>query len=363
MSLKTGAKRGTVVLISTILITSMALSGLSGALVTTPDTHSSVTDSSTDAANNAGVSIEQTHGASNGNGSTFTRYPGIRADTSLTFDNGTKYHFRVTNEDTGESMTVAINESVEIPAFQPISFFGLYNIDGSPSDHPSISSLGSLSTTLFSGSLSADPGPTNFSVALLNASTGDVIARTETKPALIAYSGVVTQNSTTGTIRLSAPKDVLAGNVSVEVELYREGGRFEAPRHSVEMEYEPATDEYVGLINASAFAGGTYDWTLYLRIDGWEAKAVLSAFLPEHNVTIGPPPIADEYGTPTDTDDDGVLEDVNGDGEFGIVDVQVLFVHRDSAVVQNNAERFDFSGDGQFSIADIQQLFVEFTES
>lgn len=66
---------------------------------------------------------------------------------------------------------------------------------------------------------------------------------------------------------------------------------------------------------------------------------------------------------PTDPDGDGRYEDTNGDGEFGIVDVQLLFANRHSKVVRNTPTVFDFNGDGGFGIGDIQQLFVDFTES
>lgn len=76
----------------------------------------------------------------------------------------------------------------------------------------------------------------------------------------------------------------------------------------------------------------------------------------------GPSPVMDDQ-PPTDPDGDGEYEDVNGDGEFTITDVQTLFVNRDDGGVQEDGSYYDFSGDGQFSIADIQELFVEFTKA
>jgi hypothetical protein len=58
-------------------------------------------------------------------------------------------------------------------------------------------------------------------------------------------------------------------------------------------------------------------------------------------------------------DGDGVYEDINGDGEFNVVDVQALYTVRNTDTVQNNAARFDVNGDGSVDIVDVQALFVE----
>lgn len=64
--------------------------------------------------------------------------------------------------------------------------------------------------------------------------------------------------------------------------------------------------------------------------------------------------------TATDTTGDGLLNDVDGDGEFDIFDVQLLFDNLDNPVVQENALAFNFAGtdEGNVSIADVQGLFV-----
>ena len=61
----------------------------------------------------------------------------------------------------------------------------------------------------------------------------------------------------------------------------------------------------------------------------------------------------------TDTDGDGALEDVNGDGAATVIDVQALFANRNSVAVQNNPSLFDFNGDGEVNVIDIQALFTE----
>lgn len=72
-----------------------------------------------------------------------------------------------------------------------------------------------------------------------------------------------------------------------------------------------------------------------------------------------PQPIGDNASSPTDPDLDGKYEDVDGNGDFSITDVQLLFVNRDSEAVQSTPTAFDFNEDGHFSIADVQALFSQ----
>jgi hypothetical protein len=81
----------------------------------------------------------------------------------------------------------------------------------------------------------------------------------------------------------------------------------------------------------------------------------------------GPPPTPTLPGftnPATDVDGDGLYEDVNGDGEFTIADVQAFFEHRNSDVVQNNAALFNFDDNDppDVTIRDVQALFQLFQE-
>lgn len=73
-----------------------------------------------------------------------------------------------------------------------------------------------------------------------------------------------------------------------------------------------------------------------------------------------PRPDVTGNGNPaTDTTGNSLLNDINGDGEFDIFDVQVLFNNLDSETVQANSEQFNFSGQNpdEVSIFDVQALF------
>ena len=62
----------------------------------------------------------------------------------------------------------------------------------------------------------------------------------------------------------------------------------------------------------------------------------------------------------TDTTGDGLLNDINADGEFTIFDVQAFFLNFETPTVQNNPEAFNFDGsdDGEVTIFDVQELFL-----
>jgi PKD repeat protein len=64
---------------------------------------------------------------------------------------------------------------------------------------------------------------------------------------------------------------------------------------------------------------------------------------------------------PTDPDNDGLYEDITGDGEFTVGDVQALLENRNSEAVQSNAALYDFSGEGpdEVTLDDIRALYDE----
>jgi len=76
----------------------------------------------------------------------------------------------------------------------------------------------------------------------------------------------------------------------------------------------------------------------------------------------GPPAVVGR-DPPTDVDDDGQFEDLNGNGELDIGDVQALFANRQGDAIQNNVDAFDFNDNDGIDIGDIQALFSELQES
>lgn len=78
------------------------------------------------------------------------------------------------------------------------------------------------------------------------------------------------------------------------------------------------------------------------------------------NVTTPPTdPVIEDGDTPTNPDDDAQFEDINGNGELDIGDVQALFQNKDNEELTAYEGLFDWNGNGQIDIGDVQALFDE----
>lgn len=76
---------------------------------------------------------------------------------------------------------------------------------------------------------------------------------------------------------------------------------------------------------------------------------------------LGPPQLDVAFdGPPQSVQDDGLFDDVRGDGELTIADVQALFETLRTDAVQNNASAFNFAGlgDDRVSVFDVQALYT-----
>jgi uncharacterized membrane protein len=74
-----------------------------------------------------------------------------------------------------------------------------------------------------------------------------------------------------------------------------------------------------------------------------------------------PPSLPGAENPPADPNDDGVYEDINGDGDLNIFDVQMLFDNLDTSTVQNHPSAYDFAGleNGRVEVFDVQALYNE----
>jgi len=63
-------------------------------------------------------------------------------------------------------------------------------------------------------------------------------------------------------------------------------------------------------------------------------------------------------GVPTDdTDDDGKVDDLNGNDRVDRGDAQALFANLDNSAISGNANLFDYNGNGRVDRGDVQALF------
>jgi len=107
--------------------------------------------------------------------------------------------------------------------------------------------------------------------------------------------------------------------------------------------------QYTGELQATANGGDVMD-TAQLSVTISEAGDEL-------------PPIVGNT-PPKDIHGDGLYRDIDGNGEFTVVDVQLFFENRDDPVIQNNSKLFNFDGKNPatVTISDVQALFRDLIE-
>jgi hypothetical protein len=76
-----------------------------------------------------------------------------------------------------------------------------------------------------------------------------------------------------------------------------------------------------------------------------------------------PPDVNGDGNNARDPGDDGLYEDVNGDGDTNVGDAQTLFESKDAGPVQDHLKLFDFNNDQSLNVGDAQALFNEVTRS
>lgn len=99
--------------------------------------------------------------------------------------------------------------------------------------------------------------------------------------------------------------------------------------------------EYTGAMNP---ANGTYD--LNVTLNPQSAGQTTNTTLTLGESTEQNPTVPGASGPAQDTDGDGMLEDVNGDGDTNVFDALTYYNNRDSDVITNNPDLFNFDGEG-----------------
>lgn len=113
-----------------------------------------------------------------------------------------------------------------------------------------------------------------------------------------------------------------------------------------------ATVTVAGVADGEAEVGLDVDSLGTESGDAYEVTAETGAALTVSELVVG-----SSEQPALDPDGDDVYEDVNGDGNVTVVDVQLLFAERNGATVQESPAAFDFNGDGEFDILDVQSLY------
>lgn len=83
--------------------------------------------------------------------------------------------------------------------------------------------------------------------------------------------------------------------------------------------------------------------------------------IPVNGTVVEGPPMVNEFqNPPQNIDDDAYFEDINGNDEFDIGDVQALYANREGNTIQTHSYAFDFNSNGGIDIGDVQALFVKY---
>jgi hypothetical protein len=122
------------------------------------------------------------------------------------------------------------------------------------------------------------------------------------------------------------------------------------------------TDVTIGTVTLEGQANGSANITLTVsRIDDNTAQQnsyTVTNTPVNTTVRVGPRnPTVIGSKPATDTDGDGKLDDIDGNGVSNIFDVQALFQNLQADPIQNNPDLFNFDGKGGVDIFDVQRLF------
>lgn len=103
--------------------------------------------------------------------------------------------------------------------------------------------------------------------------------------------------------------------------------------------------------------GSTELFVTDAAIGDTDSNSYVVSSMPNSTIQVqAPPEPVVEGSEPTDIDQDGTYEDVNGDGEFNIVDVNAVFQNRNKEELRRSEAFYDYNGDGVFNIVDISAL-------
>jgi PKD repeat protein len=122
---------------------------------------------------------------------------------------------------------------------------------------------------------------------------------------------------------------------------------------------QPAGTEFtIGTVTLTGFGAGATDLDTSASLDADDGQRITVE--PRSGVAmVGPSSVGSSPNAPTDTDGDGLYEDVNGNGRVDYDDVVLLFNNLESSGVKSNARAFDFNENDKLDYDDIVSLYEE----
>ena len=157
---------------------------------------------------------------------------------------------------------------------------------------------------------------------------------------------------------VDAPDTLMGDTVDVTVTVTNKGPTTETGTVSLDLSGSPGTATETA-IAVEVPGGGSVQRTLSVQTDpseqagGYQAVVTTADDSAAASLEIHPPAISGDR--PQDPNGDGLYEDIDGDGELSIFDVQALFTGLDAAAEYPAA--FSFNGGADVTIFDVQALF------
>jgi hypothetical protein len=117
-------------------------------------------------------------------------------------------------------------------------------------------------------------------------------------------------------------------------------------------------------------AGQTVQETMEMSMESqklgtYNVTAATADDTDQETIEVRLPTLPGQHGPPQDVFGDGLHEDVDGDGQFDIFDVQAFFTHLDSPEIQEHAWAYNFwgtsEGEPKINILDVQRMFDRLT--
>jgi hypothetical protein len=218
----------------------------------------------------------------------------------------------------------------------------------------------------------APPSDSEVSVTLVGADGDDEIATSGTNTYDIVVEGVdngvgafdltITSSDTgVATITNAAITAPLADNEDLSSVSVSDGS---ATLEAALRDTDDSGDVTIGTVTLTGQGAGTTDVGVSVEAIGDEdanSYTVASETGASLDVIELEPVIGSSV--PTDPDDDGTYEDVNGDGDLTVNDVQALWANRDDDAITSFGEFYDFNNDGEFNVVDVQALWNEYLNS
>ena len=290
--------------------------------------------------------------------------PNITFSESVSFGGESKYLLEVSEPDSDGSVLIEPvgEESIEFGEL----YLNVYRPEGGLRDDPAISDFNdevpvevTEDTSIFAAN---DPVLTEFSVQLRT--EDEVIDSTEFRPFTINYDGITEQDSESGDIELTFPREQVAEELHAVIFHRTSSGGIDDQQFIRGMEADG--DEFTTTIDSTDIPDGEYDTVVHLyeddtvRDDGWYVLRNIAGTTVVDNRD--PLDVTGDGNPATDTTGDGLLNDVTGDGAFTIDDVEALFDNLNRNAVQDNPELFNFAGRDApetVTVADVQALYQE----